>query len=94
MLLAQNLSEFKLDLTQRLQSVMDKIDILTSAMDYCFIIDSTAVYRLDAMHTEYKQSCELPEGIEYEEIEFFKDMIIVYRQIEVFSRLRLNFTQN
>lgn len=57
---------------------MDRANIFTTAVDNC--------YKIKENDSGYFIQCELPEGVNYGELEYYKDLLVLYRQYEVYAR--------
>lgn len=66
------------ELQQSLIVIMDYINTFTTAIDKCFSCDSKS--------DGYYLACELPEGVEEEDLEYIKDMLVFHRQYEIYVR--------
>lgn len=65
---------------------MDKVNVLTTIVDRCYIL-------YQGGYGELKMVCKLPNETEGENIERVKDLLIFYRQCELFFRYLIDVTQ-
>lgn len=77
-MLTQALAIIDKDLPKILVFIMDRVNVLTTAVDNCFKINKN--------DSGYYITHELPEGVSEGALEFYKDVLVVYRQYEVYIR--------
>ena len=66
---------------------MEKVNILTSTVDYAFKITETECKAgMPDAYIHYGVVCTLPIGFDSIDMEYCKDLIILYRQLEVLLR--------
>lgn len=67
------------DLQKLLVFVMEKVNTLTTAIDKCYVIK--------ANEYGYYMAVEIPsESLEGIDLEYYKDMLLMYRQYEIYIR--------
>lgn len=67
------------DLQKLLSFVMEKVNLLTSVIDNC--------YRIKKNEYGYYMATEMPiNSMDEVDLEYFKDILIIYRQYELYIR--------
>lgn len=79
-MLVQAIETIHSDLQKILTFIMDRVHFFTSVMENC--------YRLTKTHTDnpYHLYAKLPEGIEQQDLEYYKDLLVLYRQYEIYVK--------
>lgn len=68
------------DLQKLLAFVLEKVNLLTCAVDKCYTIKKNE-------YNEYYMLIEIPpDTLEEAELEYYKDMLLLYRQYELYIR--------
>lgn len=67
------------DLQNLLVFIMEKVNVLTTALDKCYVIKENEY--------GYYMTVEVPpESLEEANLEYYKDLLLLYRQYELFIR--------
>lgn len=81
-LLNQAIDATNHDIQRSLVLIMDNVNMFTTAIDNC--------YKITEDNQGYNLTLELPEGVYEEDLQLIKDLLIVYRQYELFVRYYTN----
>lgn len=68
----------KKELHESLVDIMTQINILTTAVDVCFVVGVKS--------NGFYLACDLPPDVDVEDLEYTKDLLIFYRQYEIYIR--------
>lgn len=79
-MLVNAIETIQADLQKVLVFVMDRVNFLTSAMEYCYKLIKTDT------DNPYHLYLRIPEGVKKEDIEYYKDMLVLYRQYEIYVK--------
>lgn len=79
-MLVQAIETIQADLQKVLAFVMERVNFLTSALENCYKVRKT--------HTDnpYHLYPRIPEGAKKEDVEYYKDLLVLYRQYEIYVK--------